>query len=331
MANPVGLDPAQMNDLAAKFAAAQAVLNGSRSAVQQGINQAWWAGPAADRFRNDWNSTLSGQLRTCADHLSLAATELRRQRQEQIAASADGVSIVGVVVPDGSGSGSGTSVAPGAPSSSGSLEDFVTALGSGVGPLLFGTFATMIEHGGTLADLAGYMQRVSGYTRGLTVVDDYFRWAPGMADTLKPLLGNADDLAKGLGKAGSALAVLGVVIGGLDQWFKDSGNFELDELIGRTGGRVVFEGAGALLGTLATSAAIGAWGGPVGLGVGLAVGAAWWALSEFTPVDDWVIGAGGWVGYQVGNLVSDVADGFGDLASGVADTFDDAVDWLSPW
>jgi hypothetical protein len=318
MANPVGLDPALMNELAAKFTAAQAVLTGSRSAVQQGINQAWWAGPAADRFRSEWNANLSGQLRTCADHLAIASTELRRQRQQQIATSADGVSIGAVTIPGITGLVS--SGANGASNDPGALADFISSLASGPGQLLFGTFATLIEHGGTIADLAGYMQFVSGHTRGLTVVDDFFRWAPGMSSSLKPVLGSADDLAKGLGKAGSALAVLGVVIGGLDQWFKDSGKYELDEQIGRTGGRVVFEGAGALAGTLATSAAIGAWGGPAGLAVGLAVGATWWALSEFTPVDDWIIDAGGWVGDQVG-----------DLASGIADTAGDIADWLSPW
>jgi uncharacterized protein YukE len=101
MAEPVGLDPVAMNDLAAKFTAAQAVLNGSRSAVQQSINQAWWAGAAADRFRSEWNTTLSGQLRTCTDNLALAATDLKRQRQQQITTSSDGITIGSVSIPTG--------------------------------------------------------------------------------------------------------------------------------------------------------------------------------------------------------------------------------------
>jgi hypothetical protein len=332
----IGSNPDNLEDLAIKLDRAGSGLNDSRVRVSSSVNDAYWEGFDAQWFRESWYGPSSSGLRASTQALHSLATLLRNEAAEQRRASdaAGSSSLLGSSPPSNSTNGSSGS----SPEDESWFQELIEILGGEEGALFYGITSSLIENGGTLADLAGLMQKVSGYTRGATVVDDYFRWAPGFAKTLKPLLGNADDLAKMFKIAGSVLTVAGLAIGIADQYFKDRGKYETDEFIGRLGGRFAFDGAGAALGIIASSAAIGAFGGPIGLAVGVGVGVAWWALSEFTPVDTWVIDAGGWIGDQVGDLVdsvddmvSDFAGDVGNAVGGAADAVGDAVDWLTPW
>lgn len=93
MEDLVGMDPALAERLETKFTNAAAELQSARTAVQRAVARAWWAGPAADRFRAQWSATLGPRLAQCATSLGAEATSVRAQRLQQVETSNDSIEI----------------------------------------------------------------------------------------------------------------------------------------------------------------------------------------------------------------------------------------------
>jgi hypothetical protein len=91
--NIVGLDVAQMNALADRFGKASELVGNAERNIARAVNAAWWVGPTANQFRASWTSVLSPQLRQASTNLTNQRLALTRQVREQIATSADGITI----------------------------------------------------------------------------------------------------------------------------------------------------------------------------------------------------------------------------------------------
>jgi uncharacterized protein YukE len=98
MSGMYGADVAQLRSLAAQFDSKANELDAHRMTVGNAIRISAWIGPVAVRFRAQWDSQYSRQVQDAATRLHKAATDLRRNADEQEGASAVG---------GGSGGGSG--------------------------------------------------------------------------------------------------------------------------------------------------------------------------------------------------------------------------------
>jgi Alpha/beta hydrolase len=99
MANGLGgLDPNAADALARSFMSSSQQLVRSEAAIRYAMYQAWWAGPAANAFRNQWDNGLAAHLRQASQLLTQASTTVTKNLREQIAASSTGVTIAPVEV-----------------------------------------------------------------------------------------------------------------------------------------------------------------------------------------------------------------------------------------
>ena len=103
----VGADLAEMEQLARAFDVAASRLSGLAGQVRQGIQISAWLGPAAARFRVDWDSQHSRVLRHTAEELRGAARQVRAQAEDQRRASTAGSENALTPVGGRSGGGSG--------------------------------------------------------------------------------------------------------------------------------------------------------------------------------------------------------------------------------
>jgi hypothetical protein len=94
----VGLNPDQVQNLANRLSAAGAALSTSEHAIRSAAMQAWWSGPAAEKFRAAWAITLSVQVRNASHMLNQQAAVARNQRQQQIETSSHGINIAAVAI-----------------------------------------------------------------------------------------------------------------------------------------------------------------------------------------------------------------------------------------
>jgi Alpha/beta hydrolase len=112
-----GLDPTAADALARSLMVSSQQLNSSEVAIRTALYQAWWAGPAANSFRSQWDAGLAARLRQAAQLLSQGSTTVTKNLREQLDASRDGVTIGAVHV----GTFVGTSLMTGALSGATSL------------------------------------------------------------------------------------------------------------------------------------------------------------------------------------------------------------------
>ena len=81
MSNMVGASLEQMQSLEQQFIAdAQAVAEVQRR-ISAAVGNTTWTGPAADRFRSEWNGTFVSALTRLQESLQENATLVRNRRQ----------------------------------------------------------------------------------------------------------------------------------------------------------------------------------------------------------------------------------------------------------
>jgi hypothetical protein len=178
------------------------------------------------------------------------------------------------------------------------------------------------------------MELVSGYTKANgTVVEPYWRWNRGAAATMKPLFGNADDLERVLAPAskfGKVANVAGVAMSGVVQLGQDWGKYEADEPTGRVAAAMLTPYAVNVASTQAAILAASAFGGPAGIVVGLFVVGAAYAITKWTPIDEWIVDGGGWLVDHAWDLATEgpewVMDTGADLLEGAGDLALESVD-----
>ena len=127
-----GADVESLRQLAQTFNNKSQVLdNDVNLALKALVSATDWQGSDGDKFKDDWDSVLSPQLRNAAQALAQAGWDLNRNADEQEQASGGGAGGVvgssygggGVTGSSGSFGGTGGSGSAGVTGSSGSFED----------------------------------------------------------------------------------------------------------------------------------------------------------------------------------------------------------------
>lgn len=83
----MGADPEQLDQLKAKFNTEAGKLDDVIRTIGSKVQEVWWKGPDADRFRSQWDSNYARQLRQIASDLKEAGERVGRQANQQRQAS----------------------------------------------------------------------------------------------------------------------------------------------------------------------------------------------------------------------------------------------------
>ena len=79
----LGADVEQLDVLARRFDEEAQKIENTISLITSQVNSTWWQGTDADRFRNQWQTTHSSQLRNVVQGLTDAAGQCRSQAAQQ--------------------------------------------------------------------------------------------------------------------------------------------------------------------------------------------------------------------------------------------------------
>lgn len=79
----IGMDVQQVRDLAAQFGAKADAINDIVTEISNRLNSTEWKGQDAEKFKDDWNSNLTTQLRNVAQALRDAQQKANANAQEQ--------------------------------------------------------------------------------------------------------------------------------------------------------------------------------------------------------------------------------------------------------
>jgi uncharacterized protein YukE len=79
----LGADVEQLDALARRFDEESQKIENTVSTITSQIGATWWQGTDAERFRNDWQTTYTSQLRNVIQALQEAATRCRTQATQQ--------------------------------------------------------------------------------------------------------------------------------------------------------------------------------------------------------------------------------------------------------
>lgn len=82
-----GMDIQQVRNLANQLEQKAQTIDDLIRAITSQLSSTDWKGPDADKFRNDWNGTLTSQLRNVARQLRATKDRANRNAQEQENAS----------------------------------------------------------------------------------------------------------------------------------------------------------------------------------------------------------------------------------------------------
>ncbi len=78
-----GMDIEQVRSLANQLGQKAQVIDDLINTITSQLSSTDWKGPDADNFRNDWNGTLTSQLRNVAQALRDAQDRANRNASEQ--------------------------------------------------------------------------------------------------------------------------------------------------------------------------------------------------------------------------------------------------------
>ena len=77
----IGAEMGQLESLRTTFDRQAQTIEQLTSAIAGQVNNTWWKGPAADRFRGDWESVHSPNLRNLQTALQECSMEISRRHQ----------------------------------------------------------------------------------------------------------------------------------------------------------------------------------------------------------------------------------------------------------
>jgi WXG100 family type VII secretion target len=83
----LGADVEQLDGLARRFQEESSQVDQLISRITSQINEVWWQGPDAERFKSEWQGTFTQQLRNISTALRDAGTNVSRQATAQREAS----------------------------------------------------------------------------------------------------------------------------------------------------------------------------------------------------------------------------------------------------
>ena len=79
----LGANPEQLDLLARKFDEEAEKIDATISGITTQLASTWWLGPDKDQFENQWNTTLTSELRKVIASLKDAAGNCRKQADQQ--------------------------------------------------------------------------------------------------------------------------------------------------------------------------------------------------------------------------------------------------------
>ena len=79
----LGADVEQLDVLARRFDEEAQKIENTISLITSQVNSTWWQGTDADRFRNQWQTTHTSQLRNVIQGFTDAAGHCRSQAAQQ--------------------------------------------------------------------------------------------------------------------------------------------------------------------------------------------------------------------------------------------------------
>ena len=82
----IGGEVGQMESLKATFDRESQTVQQLTSSIRGTLGNTWWKGPAADRFRNSWQSEYEPALRKLESALQEAGQEVSRRREALVQA-----------------------------------------------------------------------------------------------------------------------------------------------------------------------------------------------------------------------------------------------------
>ena len=81
MSGQIGAEMGQLDALRKKFDQESVTVNQLTTSIGSQVGSTWWKGPAADRFRSEWESTFAPTLRQLEQALKEASAEISRRHQ----------------------------------------------------------------------------------------------------------------------------------------------------------------------------------------------------------------------------------------------------------
>ena len=81
MSGQIGAEMGQLDALRKKFDQESQTVNQLTTSIGSQVGSTWWKGPAADRFRSEWESTFAPTLRQLEQALKEASAEISRRHQ----------------------------------------------------------------------------------------------------------------------------------------------------------------------------------------------------------------------------------------------------------
>jgi uncharacterized protein YukE len=322
----LGANPEQLDDAASQLEKSAQVLRTGRSNFTHQLAGCYWKGPGAEAFRSLWSSHYAPALDRNAHGLSVMAKTLRNNAKEQRKASES------FSTSPFSGGGEGSWSGPGAFPEGGvggkgprsdwaAFQDYSNRFFNGAS--VVGTYVAAAENELMLVEKFRYS---SG-----AVSEAYWAWKPDrlkMATNLFGEAGDAERLIAPMSKFGKIADGAAVGLAGITQLANDWGKYSADEEVGR----VVAAGARAYGVNYATALAVASFGGPMGVVAGVAVIAAWYVISEYTPIDDWIVDGAGYLTGHIDDAIEweieQLEEGFEQLVDGVEYTIDAVGDAL---
>ena len=79
----LGADVEQLELLGRKFEEEAQKIESTVSTIASQVQTTWWHGSDADRFRNEWQTTYTSNLRQVIQHLQQAGSDCRSQAAQQ--------------------------------------------------------------------------------------------------------------------------------------------------------------------------------------------------------------------------------------------------------
>jgi uncharacterized protein YukE len=245
-----GADAPALRALAGQMSQSAVQLDRMRQTVRARVYSINWQGLDGANFRRAWDTQHGPMLTRVAEGLRATAQNLLREADQQEAASRAGAGASGQAL------GGGAAADEGRPVAGVFNEGYDKFLG------VAGAFMGLME---TL-----YAKKVSPHWREGRWIQEYNRWARGMADHLNRTLGSADKVVK----FGKFVPLLGGVSAGVGQWLEDDRARARGDATFRPGEQQARAVASGVVMSAVDAAAdvalplLGGLGGPVGVVAG---------------------------------------------------------------
>lgn len=329
----IGADVAQLRQLAQTFTSSADTIERISHEVTPALSNGSWKGGDAERFRNEWSSTIQPSLAASSRALAESATVLQRNADEQErASSADGSTGGG-----GGNGGPGGSGPGGGGQGKNSIWDWLSGAKEWISAItrpitksisLKKIFDLMKIY--NAADLISDFSHAAASAK-VFLLDDMANIALGRTGFMANMLGKLGSVGTTIGRWMGPIGGVFSIVGGIHDMINpahDGWRGVGDQI---AGGLSVASGAGMIALALGAGAALG----PVGIAaiVGAGVVAGVWTLGNMIWDNREAIGnavstAWNWAGDTLSSAGNAVSSAASTVADGVSKGAGKVKDWI---